>query len=52
MGTLVFVILWLTGAKAQPNDYQVLPLLLSLDSIALMLLLHLLRCRKPSPPQA
>ena len=46
MGTILFLILCLWGKHEAPNDYQVLPLLLSLDTIAAMLLLILLRAKK------
>jgi len=35
MGTILFLIMILLGRKAQPNDYQWLALLVSLDSIAI-----------------
>lgn len=43
MGTALFLILCLCVGHEAPNDYQVLPLLLSLDTIAAMLLLRLLK---------
>ena len=46
MGTVLFLILCLCMGHDAPNDYQVLPLLLSLDTIAAMLLLILLRAKK------
>ena len=43
MGTLLFVIICLCTKHEAPTDYQLLPLLVSLDTIAAMLLLILLR---------
>ena len=34
MGTIVFIALWAAGYKEAATDYQVLPQLVSLDSIA------------------
>ena len=42
MGTLLFVIICLCTKHEAPTDYQVLPILVSLDTIAAMLLLILL----------
>ncbi len=39
MGTVCFLVLWAAGYKEAATDYQVLPQLLSLDSIAAALLL-------------
>jgi hypothetical protein len=41
MGTLVFLVLRLVFSYNQPGDGQTLAMLVSLDSIALMLLLRL-----------
>ena len=46
MGTIVFGLFCLFGGHDAPNDYQVLPLLISLDMIWVMLLLILLQMRK------
>ena len=46
MGTLLFAIICLCTKHEAPTDYQVLPLLVSLDTIAAMLLLILLRMSK------
>lgn len=45
MGSLLFVILWGLGYRDIANDYQILPLLVSLDSIAIATYLQF-RCRK------
>lgn len=45
MGTVIFLILWAAGWRAEPNDYQWLPLLVSIDSVAGVLLLF--RCGRP-----
>jgi len=39
MGTICFLALWAAGYKEAATDYQVLPQLVSLDSIAVALLL-------------
>ena len=46
MGTLLFVIICLCTKHEAPTDYQVLPMLVSLDTIAALLLLILLRLSK------
>jgi len=53
MGTILFALLWLLGDHQSPNDYQVVPVLVSLDSIAIMLLAIMWRmgkCRKDEQP--
>jgi len=46
MGTLLFAIICLCTKHEAPTDYQLLPLLVSLDTIAAMLLLIVLRMGK------
>ena len=46
MGTLVFAIICLLRGHDAPNDYQVLPLLISLDVIGLALVGICLQMRK------
>jgi len=50
MGTILFLIMMLLGRKAQPNDYQWLAMLISLDCIALGIwVTHFCARRKESP---
>jgi hypothetical protein len=46
MGTLLFIILYFALGHEQPNDYQVVSLLVSLDSVAGLLLVNTLRKSK------
>ena len=46
MGTILFILLCLIKGHAALNDYQVLPLLVSLDVIGISLTMILLQLRK------